>query len=101
MTLIKEKKIIHLRDFGLPMSPQSEECRLWAYWLWVRENVEEDHDFIYRVYILRYFGLWVRYGNNGLFIYYPSLLILKVGSLSYNTLKKFILYDVTSQKMTL
>ena len=77
--------MIDLRDFGLPMSPQSEECRLWACWLWVREKVEEDHDFIYRVYILRFFGLWVRYGNNGLFIYYPSLLILKVGSLSYNT----------------
>ena len=54
MTLIKEKKIIDLRDFGLPGSPQSEECRLWACWLWVREKVEEDHDFIYRVYILRF-----------------------------------------------
>ena len=82
MTLIKEKKIIDLRDFGLPGSPQSEECRLWACWLWVREKVEEDHGFIYRVYILSFFGLWVTYGNNGLFIYYHSLLILKVGSLS-------------------
>ena len=35
---------------------------------WVREKVEEDHDFIYRIYILRFFGLWVRYGNNGIFI---------------------------------
>ena len=47
---------------------------------WVREKVEEDHDFIYRIYILRFFGLWVSCGNNGLFIYWPSLLILKVGS---------------------
>ena len=51
---------------------------------WVREKVEEDHDFIYRIYILRFFGLCVRYGNNGIFIWYPSLLIIKVGSLSYN-----------------
>ena len=35
---------------------------------WVREKVEEDHDFIYRIYILRFFGLWVRYGNNAIFI---------------------------------
>ena len=57
MTLIKEKKMIDPRDFGLPGSPQSEECRLWACWLWVREKVEEDHDFIYRIYILRFF--WI------------------------------------------
>ena len=61
--------MIDPRDFGLPGSPQSEEC-----WFervdygWVREKVEEDHDFIYRIYILRFFGLWVRYGNNGIFI---------------------------------
>ena len=85
MTLIKEKKEVDLRDFGLPGSPQSEECQLWACWLWVREKVEEDYGFIYRVCILRIFGLWVACGNNGLFIYCPSLLILKVGSLSYNT----------------
>ena len=41
--------MIDLRDFGLSGSPQSEECRLWACWLWVREKVEEDHDFIYRI----------------------------------------------------
>ena len=69
-----------LRDFGLPGSPQREECRLWACWLWVREKVEEDYDFIYKVCILRFFGLWVACGNNGLFIYCLSLLILKVGS---------------------
>ena len=51
----------------------------------VREKVEEDHDFMYRVYILIFFRLLVKYGNNGIFIYYPSLLLLKVGSLSYNT----------------
>ena len=49
--------MIDLRDFVLPGSPQSEECRLWACWLWVRENVEENYGFIYRVYILRFFGL--------------------------------------------
>ena len=50
--------MIDLRDFGLSGSPQSEECRLWACWLWVRKKVEEDYGFIYC----------------------PSLLILKVGS---------------------
>ena len=35
---------------------------------WVREKVEEDRDFIYRIYILRFFGLWVRCGNNGISI---------------------------------
>ena len=38
MTLIKEKKIIDPRDFGLPGSPQSEECRFWACWLWMGER---------------------------------------------------------------
>ena len=42
-------------------------------------KVEEDYDFIYRVCILRFFGLWAC-ENNGLFIYCLSLLILKVGS---------------------
>ena len=39
--------MIDLRDFGLPRSPQREECRLWACWQWVREKVEEDYDFNY------------------------------------------------------
>ena len=49
--------MIDLRDFGLPGSPQREECRLWARWLWVREKVEEDYDFINRVCIMRFLGL--------------------------------------------
>ena len=53
--------MIDLRDFGLPGSSQREECRLWACWLWVREKVEEDYDFIYRVCILRFFGQWAFY----------------------------------------
>ena len=72
--------MIDLRDFDLPRSPQREECRLWACWLWVREKVEEDYGFIYKVCMLRFFGLWVACGNNGLFIHYPPLLIIKVGS---------------------
>ena len=80
MTLIKEKRMIDLKGFGLPRCIQSEECQLWACWLWVRKKVEEDYGFIYRVSILRFFGLWVACGNNGLFIYCSSLLILKVGS---------------------
>ena len=51
---------------------------------WVREKVEEDHDFIYRIYILRFFGLWVRWKQWDFYMV-SSLLILKVGSLSYNT----------------
>ena len=69
MALIKEKKMIDPRDFGLPGSPQSEECRLWACWLWVRKKVEEDYGFIYRVCTLRFFGLCVACGNNGFFLY--------------------------------
>ena len=38
MALIKEKKMIDPRDFGLPGSPQSEECRFWACWLWMGER---------------------------------------------------------------
>ena len=38
MTLIKEKKMIDPRDFGLPGSPQSEECRFWVCWLWMGER---------------------------------------------------------------
>ena len=61
--------MIDPRDFGLPGSSQVKNVSFERVdYGWVREKVEEDHDFIYRIYILRFFGLWVRYGNNGIFI---------------------------------
>ena len=64
---------------------------------WVREKVEEDHDFMYRVYILIFFRLLVKYGNNGIFIYYPSLLLLIVGAI-WKQLDFYILFIIITSK---
>ena len=63
----------------------------------VREKVGEDHDFMYRVYILIFFRLLVKYGNNGIFIYYPSLLLLIVGAI-WKQLNFYILFIIITSK---
>ena len=71
--------MIDLKDFGLLGSPQSEECWLWAYWLWVREKIKVDYGFVGFVFWDFLDNGW-HVETMGFFIYNPSLLILKVDS---------------------